>query len=274
MTSRDKLIERLRERVQDPLRRTDLDMSEAQYFLRTSSVETVRAARQERAERMNSIIEAYNRGELTSDRLRQETLAATAIMEADGEPLDPASASPWKLEEAQVRLGFELPEALKAIYLEVADGGFGPGCGLLPIDLIVEDYRRLKSAGSPRWPEAVLPITDAEGEPYCIRVPSGEIVRYDVVWPSEGGSEPSLLFTEVATSFDIWLKNWLDRPSAAEVAALAAKCQELFAEAKDGWRARAEAFIEKVRSSPEKRARLGLEGDDWEEKLRAGLIGD
>ena len=43
-------------------------------------------------------------------------------------PLDTAG-----LEVVEERLGFALPEALRDIYLNVANGGFGPGYGLLGV---------------------------------------------------------------------------------------------------------------------------------------------
>jgi hypothetical protein len=53
------------------------------------------------------------------------------------------------------RLGFSLPPLLQRLYLEVADGGFGPGYGLFPAEehasgeghseTIVEAYEKLSA---------------------------------------------------------------------------------------------------------------------------------
>lgn len=39
-------------------------------------------------------------------------------------------AAPSVVAEAEQRLGFALPPFLRTLYLEVGNGGFGPGCGL------------------------------------------------------------------------------------------------------------------------------------------------
>lgn len=44
---------------------------------------------------------------------------------------------PVKVEDtaqAEVQLGFELPSFLRRLYLEVGNGGFGPGYGLFPLN--------------------------------------------------------------------------------------------------------------------------------------------
>lgn len=43
-----------------------------------------------------------------------------------------------KLERAESDLGLILPPLLRSLYLQVADGGYGPGWGILSIDEIVE----------------------------------------------------------------------------------------------------------------------------------------
>ena len=46
-------------------------------------------------------------------------------------PAPPAGAD--ELDAAEGRLGFALPESLRTVYSQVANGGFGPGYGLLGI---------------------------------------------------------------------------------------------------------------------------------------------
>jgi hypothetical protein len=46
-------------------------------------------------------------------------------------PLPPPATAP-QFDAARERLGFELPRLLRMLYLEVANGGFGPGYGLHP----------------------------------------------------------------------------------------------------------------------------------------------
>ena len=42
-------------------------------------------------------------------------------------------ATPAAMADAEAALGFRLPELLRRLYLEVGNGGFGPGFGLLPL---------------------------------------------------------------------------------------------------------------------------------------------
>lgn len=273
MTSLDNLIERLRERVQDPERRTDRPLSNAQQWLRMSTAEDIIAARERAARDSNEAIQAFTRGEITPEVLRQRLSSVRPSLEIRDRWYDPEPTSVWKIQKAERHLGFALPEVLKTIYLGVADGGFGPEYGLLPISAIVADYTALSSpTASPRWPEAVLPITDSESEQYCIRA-DGEIVRYDIDCPDEDDSELTLTFIPVAKGLEAWLEKWLDGPSADEVAAVAARAEARLAEAQRERDQRIDAYIEELRKSPEERAKIGLKGEDWEERLRCGLLG-
>lgn len=47
-----------------------------------------------------------------------------------------------QLQSAERRLGFALPSLLWAIYTRVANGGFGPGYGLYPLEMLVNSYGR------------------------------------------------------------------------------------------------------------------------------------
>lgn len=267
MTDLDKVIERLRERLEDRLRRTDLEISGAQYFLRTASAEKIRTARKERADRMEAITQAYLRGEATSDQLRRETLAASAKTTMPTEWLDPEPAPLTKLQEAEQGLGFELPESLKAIYMQVGDGGFGPGYGLLPIHLIVDEYVRARDH-SALWPEMMLPITDTEAEQYCIRSPRGEVWRFDFEKLDEDDGNLPDCFLPVADSIAEWLEGWLNHDPEAERAEVD---RLVAAHGTPRW---FEAWVVRVRAlTPEQREKLSLPGDDWEENARAGLIG-
>ncbi len=68
------------------------------------------------------------------------------------------------LAATEARLGFPLPRLLARVYTEVADGGFGPGYGLLSLASRESDERSLSSvylefrAGD--WLERLLPLWD------------------------------------------------------------------------------------------------------------------
>jgi hypothetical protein len=75
------------------------------------------------------------------------------------------------ISEAEARLGFRLPSILQTIYLNIANGGFGPGYGLIGIKggsesdygCIVTTFERLRDdafqAGE-QWPSGLLPFNE------------------------------------------------------------------------------------------------------------------
>jgi len=66
------------------------------------------------------------------ERGSQEHLAAKAVGAVDPlPPLAPASAE--AVADAERRLGHRLPPLLRRLYREVANGGFGPGYGILGV---------------------------------------------------------------------------------------------------------------------------------------------
>jgi SMI1 / KNR4 family (SUKH-1) len=83
----------------------------------------------------------------------------------------PPPASPELIKATEARLGFPLPPLLRRLYAEVADGGFGPGSGLLPLaapksahkESLSSSYVDAISGESPdglHWPEKLLPLWD------------------------------------------------------------------------------------------------------------------
>jgi hypothetical protein len=93
-------------------------------------------------------------------------------------PVQPPVA-PEAMAIAEAALGFRLPELLRRLYLEVGNGGFGPGLGLIPLSVaslgedppreaefhLVEDYHR-RCARYPLdphdpgegWPVGLVPM--------------------------------------------------------------------------------------------------------------------
>lgn len=99
-------------------------------------------------------------------RLRSRVLQSNGVEgESDRSPAAFPAVSERALQECEEALGFTLPETLRRIYLEVADGGFGPDSGLLGIEGhrdadglgIGQLYSRFRRTG---WPERLLPICD------------------------------------------------------------------------------------------------------------------
>lgn len=59
----------------------------------------------------------------------------------------PAPALENNVQAAEAALGVRLPFDLRRVYTEVADGGFGPGEGMLSVARVVEVYRELRTNG-------------------------------------------------------------------------------------------------------------------------------
>jgi hypothetical protein len=102
---------------------------------------------------------------------------------------------------------FSLPPFLRRIYLEVANGGFGPGAGLLGVEgdgHKDEDGRALGKAylnlRSQEWPERLLPLWDlGDGAWACI---DGRAQDQRIIVIDENGP--------VSTKFTLplWLEHW------------------------------------------------------------------
>lgn len=131
-----------------------------------------------------------------------------------------------QIEAAEQELGFKLPRLLQEIYSQVANGGFGPGYGILGLppngatddegETVVSLYGVLPigSPGDPKytnpdfefidWPEALLPICYYGGNSYACLDCSKEDGPI-LIWSSgKLRQEPH------ATSLEKWLNNWLD----------------------------------------------------------------
>ena len=125
---------------------------------------------------------------------------------------------------AEDRIGFRLPSLLRELYANIADGGFGPSYGFLPllaavqeqkignvdtprIDSVVELYELFKK-GDPEdtswvWPDRLLPVLEwGCAVRSCIDCSSSPlaVVR----------DEPYVSRLEEAPSLEQWLQSWLD----------------------------------------------------------------
>ncbi len=79
----------------------------------------------------------------------------------------PPPARPDEIHESEQALGFALPSALRQIYGLVANGGFGPGYGLLGLlggatdefgDTAVTRYLADRQSPDMLWPEGLVPL--------------------------------------------------------------------------------------------------------------------
>ena len=158
---------------------------------------------------------ALIRQRLSSTRLDDPTSRRRAF--------EPASAQ--AIAEAEQSLDFALPPVLKQVLLEVGNGGFGPGHGLLGVrggatdehgNSMLDLYDGL-SATNPddpgwRWPERLVPLCPWGDSTYsCIdcSVPEGQLVTYDANG-YRPGTDLERLFTAQDLAVDAWLRLWTE----------------------------------------------------------------
>jgi hypothetical protein len=125
-----------------------------------------------------------------------------------------------ELEMAESVLGFVLPPLVRSLYLQVADGGYGPGWGILPLNLdeqpsiVAHDhwFRRSWEGGRPPrgWPEPFVRFCEWGCGIYsgidCSRA-TCPLLRFD---PHRGGQSSGDALTAEADSLAEWLTAWLD----------------------------------------------------------------
>lgn len=111
--------------------------------------------------------------------------------------------------------GLPRREDIVSLYSHIADGGFGPGTGLLPLKRALA--ARAEHMANPilnEWPDHLLPIVQLDGCDDCYNFNTGAIVRYNFDGALDSGGprdEVSTLF-EVGVSLAAYLGEWLDRP--------------------------------------------------------------
>ncbi len=128
------------------------------------------------------------------------------------------------IEDAEKELGFSLPPILKEIYLNVANGGIGPGYKILGVkgghtsdegDTISELYTALCSSDSKdpswKWPYGLVPFCHWGCAIYsCIDTTKQS---YPVVWFDphlrEMGEPMSQHFIPHKLSLSEWLHGWV-----------------------------------------------------------------
>ncbi|MEV2277400.1 SMI1/KNR4 family protein [Nocardiopsis sp. NPDC049922] len=144
----------------------------------------------------------------------------TALVAGWLEPLPPLAPVPEEaVRECEERLGCPLPPLLRRCYLELGDGGFGPGHGLLPLwdseygDSVMDAVKR-----QAEWPGgwrpmagSLLPLCDwgcgIESLVDC-RNPSGGMWAIDPN-PAPEDDPDVMLFPERFT-FTEWMRRWVE----------------------------------------------------------------
>lgn len=130
----------------------------------------------------------------------------------------PAPVDDAQIAEAERQLGIALHPLLARLYREVADGGFGPDYGLLPLlgsgSSVVGEYRTRREASigvdHPEWPEGVVPILSWGCAMYagvdCFSE-DGQVLLFEPN-PYSGGSWEQCWFLD-SPGLAAWLETWL-----------------------------------------------------------------
>jgi len=236
----DTLLNRIRTRAQDPDRRNDAPPT---AYGRTVSV-----------------------GAFSVSGIDIRSILGGVAEPVDGKRPDPAKpASAESLAAAENDLGFPVPAELRRLYGEIADGGFGPGPGLLPLNQVTAIY--LDFVATPpgprgqKWPANLLPLSGTDPGYVCIDVETGAMIFWDEEELAEGTSDKIWKRSFKAEADDLagWFERWLGTPSPEE------RMKSLMQESMLGelrkqlavWRAK----------SPQERAKAGLPETGWEQVL-------
>lgn len=273
----DDLIERLRVRAADPKRRTDAPQSVSMRgaggtlttqfgspgsmaggFTLTSLIGDLRG-----------VVAANQAGRPIDPDISARADAMAATFTTDNSTALPAPATAATLDGAEGALGFALPPDLRRLYLEVADGGFGPGGGLLPIGRAVRAYQDLTGEppgpkGQP-WPSTLLPLVDRDIGYDALDVATGNVISWDPEELTERSGDKAWQrsFSELAPSLEAWLSAWVDARPAHEV------MQERLNKTMVEEARRSRAAI--AAKTPEERRAMGLPDVGWEKVVWGGL---
>ncbi|HUL05689.1 MAG TPA: SMI1/KNR4 family protein [Candidatus Acidoferrum sp.] len=175
------------------------------------------------------------------------------------------TASEATIADAERQLGFALPQPLRQLYRQVANGGFGPGAGIMPLEDVVSSYLELLATPPGRrgqkWPIRLLPVRRDDPGLCCVDVDNGEVIFWDEEELAAGASDKvwRRSFKPEAPDLGAWFGRWLDSPSPEQRTkdAMQKGMLDAIRISLVHWRAK----------TPEERAAFGLPEKGWEEKL-------
>jgi SMI1/KNR4 family protein SUKH-1 len=266
----DELVARLRARIVDPSRRVDRRTNAFSQQVRTMSLGQLLGSGRSIAADLQRVVAINQAGApMPLDIIgKVDQLEAAMQTSPTGTLRPPADAD--DIAAAEAVLGFPLRAEMRTLWTRVADGGFGPGPGLLPLADAVRRYRDLTSEpqgeGGQRWPAALVPIVAYDGDGFdCLDQDDGRIIGFDPQDLGRGRSDKAWQrgFREVAPSLAAFLTEWLDRPDPET-----ALRERMEASMREHARASRDA-IRKM--SPEERAAMGLPESGWEHVVWGGL---
>jgi hypothetical protein len=269
----DDLIVRLRARAADPERRTSTRPSQLVAGVRTMNLGGLLSMGRSLGSLLGGVVQANREGRVDPaghaaalDIERQLSTPAPSVL--------PAPADERHLAAIEGRLGVSLPPALRRVYAEVADGGFGPGEGLLPLSEVAAQYEELRSAETlPRdrsWPDGLLPMVSMDPGWDCVEAPTGRVVAWDPEDLDERVSDRvwAASFRVVHPTVEAWLSDWVTSKTQAEAQAdMMARFMSPEYQVKQAREAR--EAIGKL--SLEERRAMGLPDVGWESVVWGGI---
>jgi hypothetical protein len=263
------LIERLRLRATDPARRVDVQVDVFSERVRTLSLRELPGQGQSVAASLGRVVDANRRGLPIEPDLVAQADGVAADMSTPAHPDLPPVATESELQAGEAVLGARLPHAMRRIYAEIADGGFGPGSGLLALRDAIAAYQELRAepAGptGQAWPEGLLPLREYEPGYDGVDIASGHIIAWDPEELTERSGDRAWQrsFSDLAPSIDVWLGEWLAAKTPGEGIAESA-ATVMVQEAR-----KARAMIAAM--TPEARAAMGLPEVGWEAVVWGGI---
>ena len=217
----DDLISQLRTRAADPERRADVRPTHLWAGMKALDLGGLFGALRDVQADLARAVEASREGRVD----QQAHARAEEIERAMTTPVEselPSPADPAVVTDLEDALGFSLPPVLRRVYCEVADGGFGPGQGLLSLSAAADLYGQLRTSeivprGS-EWPVGLLPVVDHDPSLDCVECATGRVLNWDPEELAERSSPERFRrsFAEIAPSFEAWLEEWIDSETVAE----------------------------------------------------------
>ena len=186
----DTLLERLRERARDPRRRRDAHPTRFDQSLSGLSAGELRLGAASAAGALAQLVDSIQSGSPVHAALHTRARQIEVDMSTPADaPLAPP-ATEAVLDDVHWQLGVRLPYFLRRVYREVANGGIGPGSGLLSAGELLSTYRHLRSSPPDEaevddWPDDRLPLVRVEeGYYWCLDTSTGRISRPAEATPS------------------------------------------------------------------------------------------
>ena len=269
----DELIPRLRARAADPDRRTTTRPSTMFATVRSMGPGGLLAMASSVAADLDRVVRAIHDGRIDPDGVaRAEALEESMLTPAPS--VLPGPADPGRIADFERDVGLRLPTAMRRVFAEVADGGFGPGEGILPLSSVMAVYRELRSPGAmPRgrsWPGGLLPLVAMEPGWDCVEAASGRVIAWDPEDLTERVSEAAFAssFRAIFPSVEAWLTGWVGSRTQAE--AQADMLARFMSPEHQVQQAR-EARDAIGRMRPAERSAIGLPEEGWERVVWGGL---